>query len=192
MPTPRAVADPSAERSPDDVSRREVMIRLGAGSLAALLVAASHQPAPSAAQDATPVGTPAAGAVGVTAQLLGVGAPASAPGLELGLRRFTITPGGGIPAHSHPGALVILVEAGTWAYTPLGGTIRLTRAATGGTPGPVEDVPMGQEVTLTAGDWLFVEDPQDEFRNAGTDDVVLLSAGLTRAGEPFTTLMPGM
>ena len=45
---------------------------------------------------------------------------------------------------------------------------------------------------LTAGDWLFVEDPQDAVRNAGNDDVVLLIAGLTRAGEPFTTLMPEM
>ena len=52
--------------------------------------------------------------------------------------------------------------------------------------------PIGAEVLLTAGDWLFVGDPQDAVRNAGTDHVVLLIAGLTRVGEPFTTLMPEM
>jgi hypothetical protein len=53
-------------------------------------------------------------------------------------------------------------------------------------------MPVGAEVILAAGDWLFVEDPRDDIRNAGEDDVVLLIAGLTRVGEPFTTLMPGM
>ena len=42
----------------------------------------------------------------------------------------------------------------------------------------------GAEVILAAGDWLLVE---DAVRNAGDDDVVLLIAGLTRIGEPFTT-----
>ncbi len=53
-------------------------------------------------------------------------------------------------------------------------------------------MPIGTEVILTAGDWLFVEDPQDDIRNAGDDDVVLLIAGLTRVGEPFTQFMEGM
>ncbi len=48
---------------------------------------------------------------------------------------------------------------------------------------------MGTEVILTKGDALFVEDPQDDIRNAGDDDVVLLIAGLTPVGEPFTTFM---
>jgi hypothetical protein len=84
---------------------------------------------------------------------------------------------------------VIFVEAGTWGYTALGGTIQLTRAAPAeGTPGAVEEMPMGTEVILNPGDWLFVEDPEDDIRNAGEDDVVLLVAGLTRVGEPFTTV----
>ena len=156
---------------------------------AALLLAAGARAA--AAQDASPPPAPT-GAVGVSMQAMGAGQPASAPGLELTLRRITIAPGGGIPAHSHPGALVIVVEAGTWGYTALGGTAQLTRAAAGGTPAPAEEMPVGTEVILSRGDWLFVEDPQDDIRNAGDDDVVLLVAGLTRVGEPFTTLMPGM
>ena len=51
---------------------------------------------------------------------------------------------------------------------------------------------MGVELILTAGDALFVEGPQDEVRNAGEDDVVLLIAGLTPVGESFTTLTGDM
>ncbi len=46
---------------------------------------------------------------------------------------------------------MIFVEAGTWGYTALGGTIQLTRAAAEGTPGAVEAMPMGTEVILTGG-----------------------------------------
>lgn len=51
---------------------------------------------------------------------------------------------------------------------------------------------MGTKVILNPSDWIFVEDPQDAVRNAGQDDVVLLAVGLTRVGEPFTTLTAGM
>jgi hypothetical protein len=51
----------------------------------------------------------------------------------------------------------------------------------------MEPLPVGREVLLGAGDWLFVEDPEDDVRNACGDDVVLLVAGLTRVGEPFTS-----
>jgi len=142
------------------------------------------RPAPtSAAQEASP----AAGPVGVAGVLLGGGEPAPAPGYELTLRRVTIAPGGGIPAHAHPGALVIHLESGTWGYTALGGTARLTRAAAAGTPAPAEDLPAGTEVVLNPGDALHVEEPADAIRNAGGEPVVLLIAGLTRAGGPFTT-----
>lgn len=166
------------------VSRRAAVAGLGAGSLS--LVMAARGFGRAEAQDATPAPT---GAVGVTAELLGSGQPGSAPGLELSLRRTTIAPGGRLPAHSHPGAIVIFVEAGTWGYTALGGTAQLTRAAVDGTPTPAEAMPTGTEVVLTAGDWLFVEDPQDDIRNVGEDDVVLLVTGLAPIGEPFTTFL---
>ena len=187
-----------------DLSRRDAAVRLGGGALAALLLAATQRPAARAAQDATPAAP--GGATGTTAQLLGGGQPQAAQGLELTLRRIVHEPGAAVPAHSHPGALVIFVDAGTWGYTTLGGTALLTRAGAtatpaaggaaaspgavtfgGGAPGAGEPLPVGEEVLLTAGDWLFVEDPEDAVRNAGEDDVVLLVAGLTRVGEPFTT-----
>ncbi|MDQ3043800.1 MAG: hypothetical protein M3R06_01430 [Chloroflexota bacterium] len=141
------------------------------------------------AQEATPA---APAAVGVTAQLLGAGQPAAAPDMELSLRRITIAVGGSIPHHSHPGALVIFVESGTFGYTSLGGTIELTRAAGAGTPGVIEEMPTGTEVLLNPGDRLFTEDPIDDVRNAGEDEVVVLVVGLTRVGEPFTTFMGDM
>ena len=136
--------------------------------------------------------TPATGPVGVSAALLGSGQPAVAPGHELSLRRITIAPGGGIPAHTHPGALVIYLESGTWGYTALNEGTQLTRAAVNGTPGPTEEMAVGEEIILNAGDWIYVEDPADDIRNAGDKPVVLWVAGLTRVGEPFTTIMTDM
>jgi hypothetical protein len=142
------------------------------------------------AQDATPASP--SGPELITFQLLGAGPTATAPGLELTLRRTTLAPGAVLPDHTPPGALVIFVESGAFGYTPLDGNVQMTRAAVGGTVTPAELPAMGAEVVLEAGDWLFVEDPGDAFRNAGEEEVVLLVAGLTRIGEPFTTLMPGM
>lgn len=157
---------------------------IGLVVLFAVSVFGSH----ALAQDSTP----AAGPVGVSATLLGSGQPSLIPGHELSLRRVSIAPGGGIPAHTHPGALVIYLESGTWGYIPLEGVARLTRAAVNGTPSPTEDMVLGTETVLNPGDWIYVEDPGDDIRNAGDDDVVLLIAGLTPIGEPFTTLMPEM
>jgi mannose-6-phosphate isomerase-like protein (cupin superfamily) len=125
-------------------------------------------------------------------QLLGTGQPATAPGLELTLRRITIAPGGSIPPHSHPGALVFFVESGVSTYTLLGGSLHLTRAVADGTPAPAEAVPIGTEVLLQPGDSVFVENPQDDAFNDGEEDLVLLMAGLTRQGEPFTMFMSDM
>ena len=135
------------------------------------------------AQEATPL-TETDGVVG---ELLGTGQPTAAPGMELVLRRTTIAPGGGLPPHSHPGSILLVVDAGTWGFTPLGGTIQLTRAAVDGTPTPAEEVPIGVEIILTKGDALFAEASRDEMRNAGEDEVVLLMAALTPVGEDFQT-----
>ena len=172
-------------RSASSVTRRAV---IGAATAIAAALGLGGRLGARAAQESTPLTE----TVGVVGDVLGVGQPTSAPGMELVLRRTTIAPGGGIPPHSHPGSLVLVVDAGTWGYTSLGGTIQLTRAAVDGTPTPAEEVPLGVEVILTKGDALFVEDPQDEIRNAGEDDVVLLLAALIPVGEPFTTLLDDM
>lgn len=132
------------------------------------------------------------GPVGVTSTILGSAPTTLAPGFELSLRKVTIAPGGGIPAHTHPGALVIYLESGTWGYIPLDGVALLTRAAVDGTPSPTEDMVIGAETILNPGDWIYVEDPGDDIWNAGDDPVVLWIAALAPIGEPFTTIMSDM
>jgi hypothetical protein len=177
-----------------DPNRRAVLSGIGGLSLAALFAARA---APAVAQQSTP-GAPLTGLVGLTAKLMGTGQPASAPGLELTLRRLTIAPGGGMAAHRHPGTLIFFIESGTSGYTVLGGTAQVTRPAVDGTPTPAEDVPVGTEATLNPGDWVFADgdpngspdgDPSDIAINRGTDDLVILIAGLTRVGEPFLIML---
>jgi len=177
----------TAVKSTMAVTRRAALYGFGAMSLTAIL---ARQSASAAAQDATPPAP--TGAVGISIEMMGVGPPVSAPGLELTLRRTVLAPGGRLPDHTHPGALVIYVESGAFGYIALGGTAQMTRAAVDGTVTPPETMPVGTEVVLMPGDWLFVEDPRDDIRNAGEEDVVLLVAGLTRIGDPFTTFMEGM
>ena len=187
MDVTRPAGDLDGQGPHADISRRSAL-RLSGGALAALLLAAGTRPRQLAAQDATPAAP--TGAVGITVQPIGAGQPAAAPGLELTLRRLTIAPGGRLPAHSHPGTVLFVVEAGTSVYRVLGGTAQVTRAAAGGTPTPAEAIPVGTEVILNPGDWVFADgDPRDDSRNDGTDDYVALIAGLTRVGEPFTTFV---
>lgn len=168
-------------------SRRDIIRVIGGIGLTALI---TSNAASISAQ--TPTQPAATGPVGVSMQSMGVGEPGATPGLELTLRRTKIEVGGRLPAHSHPGSLVIYVEAGQFGYTALGGIANVTRKAVDGTPVPAESMPIGTEVVLVPGDWLYSEDPNDDIRNAGEDDVVLIVAGLTRIGEPFTTLMGEM
>ena len=134
------------------------------------------------AQDATP--PPAS--VGVTTDILGGGQPDAAPDQALGMRRNTFAPGGMVPAHLHPCALVLHVERGELTSTVIEGTVQIQRAATAGTPGPTEHLGPGQETVLRAGDWLFEQGVVHTARNATTGETVVLVAALTAADLPFT------
>lgn len=134
------------------------------------------------AQDATP--PPAS--VGVTTQILGNGQPDAAPGETLGMRRNTFAPEGFVPAHMHPGALVLHVESGELTYTVIEGTVQIQRAATAGTPGPIEQLDAGQETVLRTGDWLFEQGVVHTSRNATSGETVVLVASLTAGDMPFT------
>ncbi len=164
--------------------RISVLVALVAVALAGALASGRLAPA-TVAQEATP-------AVGeVAVELLGHGLPSAAPGFDLSLYRVTLGPGAAVPPHTHPGATVVSVEAGTFAFTPLEGEVRLVRAGTGATPGAEGEVlAHGTEVMLTAGDALFFPGEHgDAGRNAGDGPVVLLLANLHTAGEPLLTLM---
>ena len=137
------------------------------------------------AQEATPV----AGAI--TPELLGHGAPNIAPGFDLSLYRVTFAPGAAVPPHTHPGASVVYVDSGSFAFTSLEGEAYLFRAGSMATPeAEGELLAHGTEVTLTAGDSLFFPGEHgDTGYNAGDDELVLLLANLFTEGEPLLTLM---
>lgn len=172
-------------RSASSITRRAVV---GGASAIAVALGLGQRlgPGGARAQEATPTSDP----VGIDSIFLGAGAPAAAPGMELALLRTTIAPGGVLPPHVHPGPFVIAVDAGTWGYTPQTGRVALTRAAAGGSPSPPEQAPLGVELILTKGDFLFLEDAsQDWMRNAGEDEVVLLIAALIPTGQDFGMLV---
>jgi len=172
--------------SPSSATRRAVMG--GVSGLAAAL-AFGRRIGSAAAQEATPTSDP----IGVDSRLIGAGVPTAVPDMELALLRTTMAPGGVLPPHMHPGPFVIAVDAGTWGYTPQKGSVKLTRAAGDGSSTPAEEAPLGVELILTKGDFLFLEDAsQDWMRNAGEDEVVLLIAGLVPVGQDFGTLLAEM
>ena len=169
--------------SPTRPTRRAVM---GGASALATALAFGRRIGSAAAQEATPTSDP----IGVDSRLIGAGVPTAVPDMELALLRTTMAPGGVLPPHMHPGPFVIAVDAGTWGITPQKGSVKGTRAAAGGSPTPAEEAPLGVELILTKGDFLFLEDAsQDWMRNAGEDEVVLLIAGLVPAGQDFGTLL---
>jgi quercetin dioxygenase-like cupin family protein len=95
--------------------------------------------------------------------LLGRGLPAVAPGYALLLQRVNHQPGDAVPTHIHPGAEILYVETGTYIYTDFQGDAFVTRGTgatpTAGyataTPPAAEQVPVGTEILLHAGDSLF-------------------------------------
>ncbi len=169
--------------SPSSPTRRAVM---GGMSALAAALAFGHRISSAAAQEATPTSDP----IGVDSRLLGAGVPTAVPDMELALLRTTMAPGGVLPPHMHPGPFVIAVDSGTWGYTPQKGSVKLTRAAADGSSTPAEEAPLGVELILTKGDFLFLEDAsQDWMRNAGEDEVVLFIAALNPVGQDFGTLL---
>jgi quercetin dioxygenase-like cupin family protein len=96
-------------------------------------------------------------------RLLGRGLPAVAPGYALLLQRVSHQPGDAVPTHIHPGAEILYVETGTYIYTDFQGDAFVTRGSgatpTAGsataTPPAAEQVPVGTEILLQAGDSLF-------------------------------------
>jgi hypothetical protein len=111
---------------------------VGAGRILSGAVAQEASPATSAAPPAA-------------VEILDTGPPLAAPDMVLNFARLTVAPGGYLAAHGHPGAQIWYVDAGTITTAVQAGTIRLNRAASGGTPTLAEQVGPSAEVSLTAG-----------------------------------------
>jgi mannose-6-phosphate isomerase-like protein (cupin superfamily) len=138
------------------------------------------------AQQSTPA---ASGAIGVTTQVLGRFPSELAPGQALALLRITVAPGGSVAPHTHPGETIYHLASGTLQFTLLEGEAQLVRAVDGtpaaATPTAGEAIPVGEEITLNAGDTVYYEAAalQSE-RNDGTEDAVVLLANLRGVDEP--------
>ncbi|MGH2615761.1 MAG: cupin domain-containing protein [Thermomicrobiales bacterium] len=130
--------------------------------------------------------TPTIGSVGVGGGAVGSGEPEFAPGYLLSLRRGIFEPGGIVPLHHHPGALVIYVESGTLTYTVSEGEALVTRAAQEGTPSPAERLGPGAAALLQPGDAVYEEGVVHVTENLGDEPAVIWIAALTAADEPLT------
>lgn len=135
------------------------------------------------AQEATP--TPVS-SVGVSGGALGQGEPEAAPDHVLWLRHATFEPGGYVPLHHHPGALVLSVESGSLLYAVEEGVATVTRKGTDGSPGATEAIGPGEETTINAGDSVFEQGVLHTAINEGDEPTKLLIAALAVADEPFT------
>jgi quercetin dioxygenase-like cupin family protein len=129
---------------------------------------------------------PAAAADPITIENLGSGMPSDAPGKAILLLRVTLQPGAAFPAHVHPGALVIAVQSGDFAFTVIDGEADATRNVASGTPEPTERLAAGQEVVFHQGDEIFEQaGVVHTARNAGDTPAVVLVAGLVDPTQPF-------
>ena len=133
-----------------------------------------------AAQEATPPGE----AAPVTLETLGSVPAADAPGMLLVSLRLTLGAGAVVPAHFHPGQLVVTVESGTLGYTILGEGQSLRAGA--GTPTAAEVIAPDTEATFGPGEWFVYEAGTVHMdRNPGNEPAVVLITGLVAADQPF-------
>jgi quercetin dioxygenase-like cupin family protein len=131
--------------------------------------------------------TPPVESVGVGGGAVGSGEPSIAPGYLLSLRRGIFEPGGIVPLHHHPGALVIYVESGALTYTVSEGEAMVTRAADdGGTPGPAETIGSGDATRLMPGDVVYEDGVVHVTENEGDEPSVIWIAAVTALDEPLT------
>jgi quercetin dioxygenase-like cupin family protein len=160
---------------------RRTWVLLSVAAVVLLGLLAAGRSLTTTAQDATPSGE----AAPVTLETLGSAPAADAPGMNLVLLRITLAPGSVVPAHLHPGQLVVTVESGMFSYTIVGGAGQSVRAGAG-TPTAAEVIEPGTEVTLAPGEW-FVEDADVVHmdRNTGDEPAVVLVSGLVAADQPF-------
>src|SRR5690606_13256885 len=121
---------------------------------------------------------------GTTIEALGSLAPSAAPGRALVFLRITMEPGTEIPAHQHPGAVVVVVESGVFGTRLIEGSGTLTRHAEAGAQVSSEELSGGSEATLEPGDSFAYEAAVHTMFNAGDDPLVLLVSALLAPERP--------
>lgn len=177
----------SPSSSAQSHSRRAVFAGLGVAGLG-IVLAGMVSPASTRQDPSMPPGS-----TGITPHPLGGGLPSIAPGYAMGLVRLTFEPGASLNEHTHPGASILFIEAGTLTYSLVEGTATVTRSPSGpATPGAAPDseqIPPG-DIVLNTGDSLFEDaDVIHTARNDGADPALVLIANLLEAGAPVSTFL---
>jgi len=122
---------------------------------------------------------------GVTTEALGSLPSAGAPGYTLVFLRITIQPGANIPAHSHPGDVVVVVQSGKFGTSFVRGQGTVTREASGGADPVAVTLKAGDSAVLLPGDSLaYSGSAGHTMSNAGLAPLVLLVSALLADGQP--------
>ena len=174
-------ADDTDVLEPDGLSRREVLLRIGAGGLAVAL--ATHGVETAHAQEATPapVGEVSGMPEGVTLIPLG-GFPVHDLPTEpftIRMMRVTLEPGAVVPPAAVPYPAAAYVEAGEGLICPEGGEQRWAYGPDG------EVLHSGtKEMVMPVGTWCYTSaNTVDGLRNDGTDQATVLGIELVPTTE---------
>lgn len=167
----RSTHQPRFARTPAKLSVSRTLRRL-AGFAALLLVAGV-----TVAQDSDPL-------AGTTIEALGSFTPSAAADRALVFLRITMEPGVEIPAHHHPGAVVVVVESGVFGTELIEGSGTITRFGADGAEATTEEVSGGADATLEAGDSFAYEGAVHTMVNAGDGPLVLLVSALLDPDQP--------
>ncbi len=160
----------------NDLSRRKVLLGIGASGLAAAL--ATQKVEAAFAQDATPRAASAPGGLpeGTGFELLGNVPIRDLPTepFTILVSRLTMEPGSEFPNSSLPYPSMTYIEKGTDLICPPGGEGRFITDAEGN---PVDSG--ADEMAFPLGTWCYTEpNTMDGLRNDGTDQASILSLEL--------------
>ena len=179
METHRA-ANPNV-LEPDGLSRREALLRIGAGGLAVALAAQAVETAHAQEATPAPVGEVSGMPEGVTLIPLG-GFPVHDLPTEpftIRMMRVTLEPGAVVPPGAVPYPVAAYVEAGEVVLVPEGEGGRWVYGPDG------EELDSGtKEMVMPVGTWLYTSaNTVDGLRNEGPDQATVLGIELVPTTE---------
>jgi quercetin dioxygenase-like cupin family protein len=174
-------ADAPDVLEPDGLSRRKVLLRIGASGLAVALV--THRIETAHAQEATPapVGEVSGMPEGVTLIPLGGFPVHDLPTEPFTIRvvRVTLEPGAVVPPGAVPYPVGAYVETGEVVLVPEGGGRWVY-----GPDGELLDSGTMEEMVLPVGTWFYTSpNTVDGIRNDGTDQALILGIELVPTTE---------
>lgn len=165
---------------------------LGSIIVTGLTTIGPHAGVASAQSGAQPLDLPCA--EGVSAMPLGQALLHDADGKALVAVRVEIAPGGTLGLHTHPGTLIVAIEAGEFGFVMaeggadpgMHGEMQIMRGGSDATPPSSEPVQPETEYILNPGDWL-VEPPGMAHSVRGLGDVptIVNVTGFVAPDQPF-------